>query len=59
MVQHYAKIAQVDIEQAHLGQAAVQCNSAPKYITCYVSGPGGLVYVLEPEGSGWSVWAGS
>ena len=46
-------------EEYQIGQGAVQCNSAPKYITCYVSGPGGLVYVLKPEGSGWSVCADS
>jgi len=42
-----------------MGQGAVQRNSAPKYVTCYVSGSGGLVYGLKPERSGWSVWAGS
>jgi hypothetical protein len=45
-------------EEYQMGQGAVQCNSAPKYVTCYLSGPGGVVYQLKPEGSGWSVWAG-
>jgi hypothetical protein len=40
------------------GQGAVQCNSAPKYNTCFIGGPGGLVYALEPERSGWFVWTG-
>jgi hypothetical protein len=37
--------------------AAFQCDSAPKYVTCYLSGPGGAVYVLKPERSGWFIWA--
>jgi hypothetical protein len=32
-----------------------QCNSPPKYTTCYLSGPAGEVYELEPEMSGWGV----
>lgn len=35
-----------------------QCDSAPKYSHCYVSGPGGVVYHLKPEFSGWEVWQG-
>jgi hypothetical protein len=35
-----------------------QCDTAPKYNTCYISGPGGVVYVLKPEFSGWGVWPG-
>ncbi len=37
---------------------AYQCNAAFKYRTCYVTGPGEVVYVLEPEGAGWLAWAG-
>jgi hypothetical protein len=33
---------------------AVQCEYAPKYVTCYLTGPEGL-YVLKPEGSEWSI----
>jgi hypothetical protein len=42
-------------EEYQMGQGAVQCNSAPKYVTCYLSSPGGVVYQLKPEGSGWVV----
>jgi hypothetical protein len=35
-----------------------QCDSAPKYNHCYLSGPGGAVYHLLPEFSGWQVWHG-
>lgn len=38
--------------------AAYQCDSAPKYNTCFISGPGGVVYELKPEESAWQVWAG-
>jgi len=37
---------------------AVQCDSAPKYNPCYLTGPANVVYVLEPERSGWKVWQG-
>ena len=40
------------------GQGAAQCAYAAKYATCYLSGPGGVVYELKPEGSGWAVWVG-
>jgi hypothetical protein len=40
-------------EQAY--DALWQCNSPSKYVTCYVSGPGGEVYTLEPERSGWGL----
>jgi hypothetical protein len=36
--------------------AAFQCDSAPKYNRCFISAPGGLVYLLLPERSGWQVW---
>jgi len=35
-----------------------QCDSAPKYNHCYLSGPGGQIYHLLPEFSGWQVWHG-
>jgi hypothetical protein len=35
-----------------------QCDSAPKYNHCYLSGPGGVVYYLLPEFSGWQLWPG-
>lgn len=38
--------------------AAYQCDSAPKYNTCFISGPGGLVYELKPEQSAWQIWQG-
>ena len=44
-------------EQGYDG-GAVQCDSAPKYNTCYLGGSGGEVIVLEPERSGWYVWQG-
>lgn len=40
------------------GPGAAQCDSAPKYGTCFVGGADGVVYKLEPEGSRWSIWAG-
>jgi hypothetical protein len=43
-------------EQSHTG--SVQCDSAPKYNRCYLSGPSNVVYVLEPERSNWKVWTG-
>ena len=45
-----------DVESSFTG--AVQCDSAQKYTTCYISGPAGVVYVLEPEQSNWKVWQG-
>jgi hypothetical protein len=33
-----------------------QCDAGPSYSRCYVSGPGGAVYVLQPERSGWGPW---
>lgn len=39
--------------------ASFQCDSPPKYVTCYLTGPDGRVWVLEPEGSGWSVLEGA
>ncbi len=41
-----------------VNDAAYQCDSAPKYNTCYITGPGNVVIVLQPERSGWHVWAG-
>lgn len=35
----------------------IQCDSAPKYSTCYLSGPDGVIELL-PEKSGWSIWTG-
>ncbi len=37
-------------------EAVIQCDSAPKYNTCYLAVPGGEIIVLEPEQSGWRVW---
>jgi hypothetical protein len=37
---------------------AVQCDTLPKYSTCYIGDPAGTVYVEQPEMSGWYVWAG-
>jgi hypothetical protein len=45
-------------EEFRVDGAAYQCNSAPKYNTCYLTGPGGVTFVLEPERSGWRVWTG-
>lgn len=36
---------------------AYQCNSAPRYTTCYLQGPDGVI-VLLPERSGWTIWTG-
>jgi hypothetical protein len=36
---------------------AYQCNSAPKYNTCYLQGPDGVI-VLEPERSAWQLYTG-
>jgi hypothetical protein len=38
-------------------QTAFQCNSQVKYGTCYIQSPIGVI-VLQPEASGWVVWAG-
>jgi hypothetical protein len=35
--------------------ARYQCDSPPKYTTCYLSGPTGEIYELGPELSAWSV----
>ena len=45
-------------EEFGVSGAAFQCDSAPKYGTCYISGPDGAVYALGPEGSRWFVWTG-
>ncbi len=45
-----------DTETALTG--AFQCDTAPKYNNCYLSGPGGITYWLKPEFSGWEVWQG-
>jgi hypothetical protein len=45
-------------EEFRVDGAAYQCDSAPRYNTCYITGPGGVVFVLEPERSDWRVWAG-
>ena len=45
-------------EEFAVDGAAYQCDSAPKYSTCYITGPGNVVLVLEPEHSGWRAWTG-
>jgi hypothetical protein len=35
--------------------ALYQCDSAAKYTTCYVTGPGGVIYELGPENSAWNI----
>jgi hypothetical protein len=47
----------VEEEQA-VPDAAFQCDTKPKYASCYISGPGGAVYVLGPEHTGGGVWGG-
>jgi hypothetical protein len=47
----WATGAEFGVPNAH-----VQCDSSPKYGRCYLSGPGGVVYVLQPERSGWALW---
>ena len=42
--------------EAPIPNAQVQCDSLPRYSRCYLTGPGGVVYVLQPERSGWGVW---
>jgi hypothetical protein len=37
---------------------SIQCDSAPKYNRCYLTGPANVVYVLEPERSAWKLWQG-
>ncbi len=46
----WASAAEFRIEPAY------QCDSAPKYNTCYLLGPNGVI-VLEPERSGWHLYA--
>ncbi len=38
---------------------SLQCNSAPKYNTCYLQGAGGAILRLDPERSGWGVMPGA
>jgi hypothetical protein len=45
-------------QEFSINDAAYQCDSAPKYNTCYITSPGNAVIVLQPERSGWHVWAG-
>ena len=45
-------------EEFSVSGAMFQCDSAPKYNTCYLTGPGNVVIVLQLERSGWYVWAG-
>jgi len=40
-----------------IDRGAVQCDTAPKYSTCYIGDPNGVVYVEQPESSGWYEWA--
>jgi hypothetical protein len=42
-------------QEAEVEDGAFQCASG-KYGACYVSGPEGKIYLLEPYGSAWSVW---
>jgi hypothetical protein len=42
--------------ESSVPNAQVQCDSLPKYSRCYLTGPGGVVYVLHPERSGWEEW---
>jgi len=37
--------------------SAYQCDSSPKYSRCFVQGPDGVI-LLQPERSGWALWAG-
>lgn len=39
--------------------ALFQCDSAPKYSSCYLTGPDGAVWQLGPEGSSWRVLEGA
>jgi hypothetical protein len=41
-----------------IDHGAVQCDTSPKYNTCYLGDPLGVVYVEEPELQGWYEWAG-
>jgi hypothetical protein len=41
-------------EEFPVSDAAFQCDTAPKYGRCYLSGPGGVIYALGPERQ-WSV----
>jgi len=41
-----------------IDHGAVQCDASPKYSTCYLGDPVGVVYVEEPELQGWYEWAG-
>lgn len=42
-------------EEFVVGDGAFQCDWGP-YSRCYVTGPNDMVYVLEPEMSGWFIW---
>lgn len=44
-------------EEYEWGEGATQCDSAPRYNTCFI-GAGSEVYALRPERSGWFRWAG-
>lgn len=46
-------------QEFQVSNATYQCNAAAKYNTCYLTGPGSVVYVLQPERSGWTVWTGT
>jgi hypothetical protein len=37
---------------------AFQCDSAPKYGSCYLKSPSGETIWLKPERSGWQIWTG-
>jgi hypothetical protein len=43
------------VEEFGVPNARVQCEYAV-YPRCWLSGPGGAVLVLEPEGSAWRTW---
>lgn len=42
--------------EAPVPNAQAQCDSLPRYSRCYLTGPGGVVYVLQPERSGWAIY---
>jgi hypothetical protein len=48
-----ARLGWATAPEAAVPNPRFQCDSLPKYSRCYFTGPGGAVYVLEPERSGW------
>ena len=45
-------------EEFPVSNAAFQCDARAGYSRCYITGPNSQIYALEPELSGWFVWAG-